>query len=292
MEIAEAAAGALPVVLGGVGIEDVVAPVIEQRSVPLIGAGLDGGIDVTAAGTPVLGVVGIHHHFEFLDGFDVGSDVPGAVVGGDGRAVEEELVGASAAAVHGVAGVDVPTASAGEAGVAECSLGEHDAGGEGHEHVGLAAVERILGDFEGIEDKAAGGVGGLDEFLVSGDRDGFSEGANDHGEGELEFVGNAELDVVAALGGEAIGGDGERIGPRFEEGNGIKAFRVRRGLHGRVGAFLDEADGSAWNRRFGRIGDLSENGRAEVLRHENGREHGPRAKSDCSLHDRNPLTKS
>src|SRR5206468_6438688 len=66
-----AAACGHDVVLPRVGVEHGVPPKIEQGTVPAVRSGSDDRVDVPAAGAAILRVISVHHHFEFLNRFDV-----------------------------------------------------------------------------------------------------------------------------------------------------------------------------------------------------------------------------
>src|ERR1051326_2340211 len=92
--------GADLVVLRQIGVHDPVAEIFEHVTVPIVGAGLQSGIDHTAREASVLGAVGVGHDFELLHRFDIGRELPCAVLVADGSAVEQELAGARASAIE------------------------------------------------------------------------------------------------------------------------------------------------------------------------------------------------
>src|SRR5262249_559650 len=80
------------IVLKSIGVENLVAEVVEDVTVPILGAALNGGVDHAAAEAAIGGVIGICHYLEFFHRPDVGRKLPGAAVVADRRAVQQKEV--------------------------------------------------------------------------------------------------------------------------------------------------------------------------------------------------------
>ena len=74
-------------------------------------AGLDSCVDGATAGAPILRIESVGHHLEFLDGFHIWRNLPGA---GEayGRAIQQKLICALHATVHDVLAVCIPATGA------------------------------------------------------------------------------------------------------------------------------------------------------------------------------------
>ena len=261
-----AARGADHIVLRMIGVENLIAHEVEQGSVQLVRAGLQLGIDATAAGAPEAGVVGVGHHLELLNGVDVGGELEAAGEA-DGSTVEAEAIRAGFAAAHGEVAVGVPAAGAGKAGGAELFLGEEDAGREVHEHVDLAAVEGEFAGHAGVEIHAAGGVAVLDQLGgIGGDGDFLGEVADLELEGEGEFFGDHQGDRLSSHFSKAGGFDFDAVGGGLEIGQGIEAFGVGGGGGDLIGALLGGTNLCSGDGGTGGIENLAGDGGAEVLR--------------------------
>jgi len=149
------------------------AEVIVHVAVPGVGAALDDSVDHAAG---LMADRSVEHgglRLKFLNGVDAGGEVPLAAVIADRGAVQHEHVVAVAGArpVELIAGVDVPAAGTGEARRAELLLSKDHARSEGQQHVALSSIQRIFLGLKRIEHEAAIGVSGVENFLLSGDRD-------------------------------------------------------------------------------------------------------------------------
>ena len=264
MLVVEAARLGAGVVLERVGVQDAVAPVVEDVAMPFFATGFERGVDGASAGTSELGVVGVGLHLEFLDSFDVGGDLPTAE-GADRSAVQEELVGAGASAVDHVTAVGIPAARAGKAVGAELFLRKDYARGKRHQHVDLASVERVFLGLNGIEDGPAIGVGGLNNLLLAGDGDLLRHLSHLHGDREILLVGHAQDDVFPQEGLEAGRRGFDLIRAGLQIRNGIDARGAAFGFVRFVGAGIGGFHRGVGNRCSGRIQDLTGYGCSKVL---------------------------
>src|SRR5581483_7795037 len=160
----------------------------------------------------------------------------------------------------------VPAARPGESALAECFLGEQHAGREVHQHVNLAAVQRILGGLQRVEIEPAGSVGGLDRLdsVVYVHR--LIDYADLEPEGDLELLRGQQSDVRRASAAEAAGRDLDVIDARLQVRNAVEAVLI--GVdHGCLsGRFLNDGDFGGRNAETGTVGDASRKGRTKVLR--------------------------
>src|SRR5262245_22395680 len=100
------------VALKAVSIENSVAPVFEDVTMPIFGAGSKGRVDHAAAKPAIGCVVRVGLYLEFLHRLDVRRKLPGAGTVADGGAIEQEQVLACAGAVDLIGIVHVPAARA------------------------------------------------------------------------------------------------------------------------------------------------------------------------------------
>ena len=123
-----------------------------------------------------------------------------------------------------------------------CGGDDEDAGGEGHEGLEAAAVERKILDEAAVDDGADAGVDGVDLLAGAVDFDLFGLGA----ELELDVFGELAADfddeVVEDLCAEAGGGDAEGVGAGFELGEGVEAGGVGVGGEVLLGLLVEEVD--------------------------------------------------
>src|SRR5690242_7499941 len=96
---------------------------------PRITAGFQSRVYAAAAGSPIRRVISIGHDFEFLNGVDVGGDLPGTGKA-DRGAVQGEAVGAGDAAIHHIGSRNIPAARTGVTRRSELLLREKNAGSE------------------------------------------------------------------------------------------------------------------------------------------------------------------
>ena len=287
MLIAEPARRTRGVVLPGVGVENTVAPEIEQGAMPIVGARLEGGVDMPAAGTAKLRIVGVHHHFELLDGLHIRCQIEGAV-GGNGRAVQQELVGARAAAVHGERTVHVPGARARESRRPELPLRKADAGHQIHQHVRLPSIEGQLGHFGGVEDESAGGGGGVDQLLMALHGDLLRHLAHFHHHVEIQLVGGLQHDAGAVHGPESVRHRLHVVGAWVQGRNRVNASRVRTRLTADAGVDLGDADRDIRYSGLRRVHDLAQDRGPIVLRVQ--QQGGHQQTKEAVTHEQVPLT--
>lgn len=101
---------------------------IEHVAVPIVAARFDRGVDNTSRHAPVLRVIDVGHHLKFLDGLDVGRDLPRAAVIGNGRTVQQKDAGAWPTAVDFVTVVGVPGPRSGKPARSELLLRDRTPG--------------------------------------------------------------------------------------------------------------------------------------------------------------------
>src|SRR5260370_14118492 len=143
------------IVLKIISVKNSVPEILKDIPMPVARAGLHRSVDYAATEAPVLRVVGVGHHFEFLDGLHIGGQLPRAVVVTYGSAVQQENVLALPGAVDFIFVVHVPAACPRKTTRPKALLREEHAGREGHQHISLPPVERIFLRFDRIEDQAA-----------------------------------------------------------------------------------------------------------------------------------------
>src|SRR6185437_12076205 len=114
---------ALLIQLKGIGIENGVTPEVIEGAMKARRAVLEDDVHRAASHAPVLRVEGDGHHLELLHRVDARRDVPGAgrsaALNGDGRAIQQELIGGTGLAGDGVGVRCIPSAGAGVATGAE-----------------------------------------------------------------------------------------------------------------------------------------------------------------------------
>ena len=257
------------------GVEEIVAKEFEEGSVPLVRAGLGGGLEQGAGDGAELGVVVTGGYFEILERVEVriddGDAEDGAFVFG---AVEEEAVGGEELAVD----VDLHAALGILAGgvLPRVHLG---AGNDEEEGSEVAVEDGKALDFVAGEGGADVGAVGFEQRRVFGDGDGALS-FTDLQE-RVDAGGGVDFDVgVGGEGGESGRGDLDVVAAGEEMGLGVVAgfigFRLERNAAIAVGnGDFGPRDGGA-----GGIGDGAddvagdglgaERSGGEVQRHESG----------------------
>src|SRR5262249_57535490 len=95
-----------------VGVEDSVAPIIEEIAVKFVTARFQGDVDHAAAETSVGRVIGVGHDLELTHRLGVGRNLPGPPLVADRRAVQEKEILSGPRAVDSERVVYVPAAPA------------------------------------------------------------------------------------------------------------------------------------------------------------------------------------
>src|SRR5260370_1692035 len=165
MRVVLAASLAMSIVLDGVGVENGVMEILEDRAMPRVGARLERSADDSAARAAELSVVSVGEDLELFDGVHGGRVLPFSSQA-DGSAVEQELIGALDASVDDEGGVDIEATQVDETAGSELFLREDHAGREADERVGLTADQRQLFELRWIPAITAGGSGCLQLFAV------------------------------------------------------------------------------------------------------------------------------
>ena len=233
------------------------------RAVERVGARLQRDVHDAPRRAAVLGVVGVRHDLELTDGVhrrDV-RDVVSALDRVVGRAVEQELVVAVLSAVDRPVGDGSIVEGALVDGVAVVVHARH----QHRQHERVARVERELDDAAVVDHRAAVGLARVQQRRFRRDVRLLAEVS--HRQLDVDGGGLAHLEPQpAAVLLEARQLDGEGIGARPQEGNGV--VPVCGGDDGRrlVGIGVLGRDRSPGHRGPGGIGDASLDGGPELLR--------------------------
>src|SRR5215472_14643486 len=143
-----------------------------------VGSRLDDHVHRAAAGASITGVIGAGHDVDFLQGADVGRNLPRSLplrligsLNGDVTSVELELLISLHAAAEGIVIRVIPAARTRVTAGTELGLKELGAWRGSDEHVNLASIERAVFDFLRANDVVVGAGGALEQRGRGGDLD-------------------------------------------------------------------------------------------------------------------------
>ncbi len=184
----------------GVRVQLLVAVVLVERAVELVGAALQHDVDDAAAGAAVLRVVDARLHLEL--GGRVGRRHEAQVVrlrrlgAGVRHAVEQELVGVGAAA----ADLEVVHAAVVERAVGAAGEGGRvlHAGRELRERERIAAEQRQVGHLLAVDDLPAVGTVGVEQRRFGADRHFLGQRPELQGQVEAQAVADPDFDAFAS----------------------------------------------------------------------------------------------
>ena len=234
-------------------VEEVVAQVLEDDAVELVGAALGDDVEGGSGGASELGGEVGRFDFDFLD--EVGADVVdqaavaagGLVVG----AVDGEIRGVSAVAVDDLVGGGEASGDG-----KDVRIGDDGAGDERDELGVVAAIEREVLDLFGVDDVGKLAAGGVERFAAGGgDADDFISAADLEVEvgGDVGVGGDGQTAALLAV--VAVHRDCDGVVADGEIGDDIEAAVVGDDGVDCLGADLRDGDGCAGNDAAGGVAD-------------------------------------
>src|SRR5216683_376456 len=230
-----------------VGVQDIVAEELINIAMKFLGAGLQNGVDVSAAIAALTGVVERSLHFEFLNHVGIGQWHVGGlrdVVVGGADALNEVVVIVLALAVDDHANVAAPELRRS----VELALG---ARGKGEQLLIVLGRQREFADGRGVYGLAGSGVGGFHAGDLRGDFHFFGDGTGFQREGDARGFRDAHLDARHLGFGKAGFVHDHGVGAGRQQGREKFAVGVGRQLaHDRFRAGINDlhfraADGAS-----------------------------------------------